>query len=205
MQPVSQSVNALDLQKLRQQNEEALQNRATTQLGSELKTASGRGVSHDEKLVAGQKDQVAFTTAGKTSSSTSTQPPSSSLPADPKSSSSSSTTASETASSSSSTTTDASSSSEQQTTEQNSSQEEQKPLYSDSQQAFIKRLQELEDQRKALADMWRKMYMDFITDQLKAAEELENFRQSTALLWTDVATSRWIQGARQSEAVRSLL
>mgnify|MGYP000905400916 CR=1 FL=1 len=71
--------------------------------------------------------------------------------------------------------------------------------------AFLNRLRELEDQRKTLADMWRKIYMDYMADQLQAAEDMENFRQTTGLLWTDVTTARWVQGARHSEAVRSIL
>ena len=45
----------------------------------------------------------------------------------------------------------------------------------------------------------------YMADQMQAVEDMENFRQTTGLLWTDVCTSRWIQGARHSEAIRSIL
>ncbi|MBS2036189.1 hypothetical protein JST97_14460 [bacterium] len=208
MQPVSQGVSSLDLQKLRQHNEEALQARATNQMGAELKAGSGTGVSKDEKLTAGQGDQVDLTPkdkkAIKTPSPDSVTPPPSS-----------------TANTASSAPTEQSSSpnpSETHTPEDSGNSggdpppadpgnggNSQKPLYSESQQAFLNRLRELEDQRKTLSDMWRKNYMDWMADQLQAAEDYENFRQSTGLLWTDVTTARWVQGARHSEAVRSIL
>lgn len=206
MQPVSQGVSSLDLQKLRQHNEEALQTRATNQMGAELKAGSGAGVSKDEKLTAGQGDQVDIgkkavkTPAPDTvSSGSSTSNTTSAAPADQ----------SGTASSSSETHTsdDAGNSGggDPPPADPGNGNNNQKPLYSESQQAFLNRLRELEDQRKTLADMWRKNYMDWMADQLQAAEDYENFRQTTGLLWTDVCTSRWVQGARHSEAIRSIL
>jgi hypothetical protein len=205
MQPVS----PLDLQKIRQHNENALQTRATNQMGAELKAGSGTAVSKDEKLTAGQGDQVEFSkdkkaqktvapdtaSTGASSASSSTAAPA----ADPATT--------QPASPSETHTPDDSpgSGGDPGTPDPGNGNNNQKPLYSDSQLAFINRLRELEDQRKTLADMWRKMYMDYMTDQLQAAEDMENFRQTTGLLWTDVTTARWVQGARHSEAVRSIL
>lgn len=202
MQPVS----PLDLQKIRQHNESALQARAANQMGAELKAGSGTGVSKDEKLTAGQGDQVEFskdkkavkTPAPDTASTGSSA--SSSTTAAPES------TSQQTSSSETHTADDSGSSNgDSGSPDPGDGNNNQKPLYSDSQLAFINRLRELEDQRKTLADMWRKMYMDYMTDQLQAAEDMENFRQTTGLLWTDVTTARWVQGARHSEAIRSIL
>ena len=206
MQPVSQGVSTLDLQKLRQQNEDSLQTRATQQLGAELKAGTKGGVSKEEKLTAGQDDQVDLTpkdksarSATKTASpdSTGTVPASSASPnsAAPTAQSSATETAAETSTSENS----------GDGGGQQPAPNPQKPLYSDDQLAFANRLRELEDQRKTLQDMWRKLYMDYMADQMQAVEDMENFRQTTGLLWTDVCTSRWIQGARHSEAIRSIL
>jgi hypothetical protein len=205
MQPVSQGVSSLDLQKLRQQNEDSLQTRATQQLGAELKAGSKSGVSKEEKLTAGQDDQVDLTAAKEKASSSKTASPDSTVssssanPASVSPESSVKSTPAETAPETSTATTDSGSSSQQP------APDPQKPLYSDDQLAFANRLRELEDQRKTLQDMWRKLYMDWMADQMQAAEDMENFRQTTGLLWTDVCTSRWIQGARHADAMRSLL
>jgi predicted lipid-binding transport protein (Tim44 family) len=193
MQPVPQGVTALDLQKIRQQNENSLQVRATQQLGAQLKTAANESVSEEEKLTAGQGDQVDIEAKTKIS----------------RSSSSSSSARSQ---SSSAKTPQESTSSEEPAPEPPSQEPPSEPPvetpkieYSDAQKAFLSRLEELEKQNKTLRDMWRKMYMDWLDDQLKAREDMENFRQSTMLMWNEVATSRWIQGTRHAEAVRGLL
>ncbi len=206
MQPVSKGVSTLDLQKIRQQNDDSLQTRATQQLGAELKAGTKSGVSKEEKLTAGQDDQVDLTAAkDKSARSTSkSASPESSVPAN------------STVSASSANPTPSTSEPSAQSTSQETSQEDnssggspqpdpQKPLYNEEQLAFANRLRELEDQRKTLQDMWRKLYMDYMADQMQAIEDMENFRQTTGLLWTDVCTSRWIQGARHSEAIRSIL
>ncbi|MBN9419949.1 MAG: hypothetical protein J0I12_31125 [Candidatus Eremiobacteraeota bacterium] len=206
MQPVSQGVSSLDLQKLRQQNEDSLQTRATQQLGAELKAGSKSGVSKEEKLTAGQDDQVDLTAAQdkSTRSSSKTASPDSTVASNSAPPASSETSAKSTPSE---TAPETSSSPEMPADNgsQSPAPDPQKPLYSDDQLAFANRLRELEDQRKTLQDMWRKLYMDWMADQMQAAEDMENFRQTTGLLWTDVCTSRWIQGARHAEAMRSLL
>ncbi|MBX3168301.1 MAG: hypothetical protein KF760_12865 [Candidatus Eremiobacteraeota bacterium] len=199
MQPVSKGVSTLDLQKLRQQNDDSLQTRATQQLGAELKAGSQSGVSKEEKLTAGQDDQVDLTAKEKSARSTSRTPaPEVPVPA-------SSANPTETASESSAQSTAAETAQEENSGGGSQQPDPQKPLYNEEQLAFANRLRELEDQRKTLADMWRKLYMDYMADQMQAVEDMENFRQTTGLLWTDVCTSRWIQGARHSEAMRSLL
>ena len=70
MQPVSQGVSALDLQKIRQQNDDSLQARATQQMGGELKAGTVGGVSKEEKLTAGQGDQVDLSPKDKGSRTT---------------------------------------------------------------------------------------------------------------------------------------
>ena len=207
MQPVSQGVSSLDLQKLRQQNDDSLQTRATQQLGAELKAGSKSGVSKEEKLTAGQDDQVDLTAKdGSTRSSSKTASPDSTVPSNGTTPSP----ASETYAKSTRAETEPEKPSVNpeppaDSSGQSPAPDPQKPLYSDDQLAFANRLRELEDQRKTLQDMWRKLYMDWMADQMQAVEDMENFRQTTGLLWTDVCTSRWIQGARHSEAMRSLL
>lgn len=206
MQPVSKGVSTLDLQKIRQQNDDSLQTRATQQMGAELKAGTRSGVSKEEKLTAGLDDQVDLSAAkGKSAHSASKSATPDSTGTVPASSANPSTSTSEPT---------AQSTSQQTTQEENSGGDSgggsqqpdpQKPLYNDEQLAFANRLRELEDQRKTLQDMWRKLYMDYMADQMQAVEDMENFRQTTGLLWTDVCTSRWIQGARHSEAIRSIL
>lgn len=206
MQPVSQSVSSLDLQKLRQQNDDSLQTRATQQLGAELKAGTKGGVSKEEKLTAGQDDQVDLSAKDKSARSTKAPSPDSSVPSY---SANPSTTAAPSTPAETAPETSISGNSENPGDggggQQPPSNNPQKPLYSDDQLAFANRLRELEDQRKTLQDMWRKLYMDYMADQMQAVEDMENFRQTTGLLWTDVCTSRWIQGARHSEAIRSIL
>lgn len=195
MQPVSQGVNALDLQKIRQQNEDSLQSRATNQLGAELKKGADSTVSEEEKLTAGEQpgDQVQI----KTPSRVSTPNKGSGDPSKSGSSKSGPSTKGDSPSSSSS----------PSPSSQSGNQQPQpgKIEYTDSQKQFLARLEELNQQAKTLRDMWRKMYMDYMEDQMKAREDMENFRQSTMLLWTDISVSRWVQGARHAEAVRGLL
>ena len=204
MQPVSKGVSTLDLQKLRQQNEDGLQTRATQQLGAELKAGTKGGVSKEEKLTAGQDDQVDLTAKEKTRSASKTASPDSTVAASANPAPNSAPTAQSTAAE---TTPESSKSNSESPGDgsQNPPPNTQKPLYNDDQLAFANRLRELEDQRKTLQDMWRKLYMDYMADQMQAIEDMENFRQTTGLLWTDVCTSRWIQGARHSEATRALL
>jgi len=197
MQPVSQGVTALDLQKIRQQNEDSLQARATQQLGAQLKTAANKGVSEEEKQTAGQGDQVDIKPDSKNTQA-------------PKSGASQAQTTSSSSKSSESKSEDTSESSSSESKSESKSEESQQPQpgkieYSEQQKAFLERLKELEQQAKSLRDMWRKMYMDWMEDQLKAAEDWENFRQSTAMMWNEVAVSRWVQGTRHAEAVRGLL
>ena len=207
MQPVSQGVSAIDLQKIRQQNEDSLQARATQQLGAELKTGTTGGVSKEEKLTAGQGDQVDLSAKDK-SSRTATKGPS----PDSATTSSATTTAAPTADSVEPKTPAPGSETIDREDSGTGDQGGGSPPpgsgkveYSESQQAFLNRLRELEDQAKTLRDMWRKLYMDYMADQLQAVEDMENFRQTTGLLWTDVTTARWVQGARHSEAIRSIL
>ena len=186
MQPVSQGVTALDLQKIHQQNEDSLQTRATQHLGAELKTDDVK--KEEDQVDLTPKEPKAKAKATK-SSSTSKAPQQTSS------------------------TSSASSSKEEEpqppADEQPPSGGEEPPdakiEYSDAQKAFLSRLEELEKQNKTLRDMWRKIYMDWLDDQLKAREDMENFRQSTMVMWNEVATSRWIQGTRHAEAVRGLL
>lgn len=206
MQPVSQGVSTLDLQKLRQQNEDSLQTRATQQMGAELKAGTKGGVSKEEKLTAGQDDQVDLSAKDKSARSTKAPSPDSTSTA--PSYSASATAAPSAQSTSTETAPETSVSGNSQNPGDGGQQpapDPQKPLYNDDQLAFANRLRELEDQRKTLQDMWRKLYMDYMADQMQAIEDMENFRQTTGLLWTDVCTSRWIQGARHSEAIRSIL
>ena len=212
MQPVSQGVSTLDLQKLRQQNEDSLQTRATQQMGAELKAGTKGGVSKEEKLTAGQDDQVDLSAKDKsTRSATKTASPDSTVPS--YSANPSATAAPSAQSTATETAPETSTSGNSQNPGdgdgdgggQQPAPDPQKPLYNDDQLAFANRLRELEDQRKTLQDMWRKLYMDYMADQMQAIEDMENFRQTTGLLWTDVCTSRWIQGARHSEAIRSIL
>lgn len=205
MQPVSKGVSTLDLQKIRQQNDDSLQTRATQQLGAELKAGTKSGVSKEEKLTAGQDDQVDLTAAKEklarsTSKATSPDSTVSASSANPSGS-----TSEPSAQSTSSETIQEENSGGSNPGEGSQQPDPQKPLYNEEQLAFANRLRELEDQRKTLADMWRKLYMDYMADQMQAVEDMENFRQTTGLLWTDVCTSRWIQGARHAEAIRSIL
>lgn len=195
MQPVSQGVTALDLQKIRQQNEDSLQSRATQQLGAQLRTAANKVVSEEEKQTAGQGDQVDIKSDSKKAKSV---PPQAQASEASKSSQSSESKSEDTSASSSESKSE-SKSEDSQTTQPG------KIEYSEQQKAFLERLKELEQQAKSLRDMWRKMYMDWMEDQLKAAEDWENFRQSTAMMWNEVAVSRWVQGTRHAEAVRGLL
>jgi len=207
MQPVSQGVSTLDLQKLRQQNDDSLQTRATQQMGAELKAGTKGGVSKEEKLTAGQDDQVDLSAKDKTARSTKASSPDSTVPS--YSANPSATAAPSAQSTPAETAPETSISGNSENPGDGGGQQPapnpQKPLYSDDQLAFANRLRELEDQRKTLQDMWRKLYMDYMADQMQAVEDMENFRQTTGLLWTDVCTSRWIQGARHSEAIRSIL
>ena len=206
MQPVSQGVSTLDLQKLRQQNDDSLQTRATQQLGAELKAGTKGGVSKEEKLTAGQDDQVDLSAKDKNARSTKAPSPDSTVPS--YSANPSATAAPSAQSTPAETAPETSISGNSENPGDGGGQQPanpQKPLYSDDQLAFANRLRELEDQRKTLQDMWRKLYMDYMADQMQAVEDMENFRQTTGLLWTDVCTSRWIQGARHSEAIRSIL
>ena len=208
MQPVSQGVSTIDLQKIRQQNEDSLQARATQQMGAELKTGTTGGVSKEEKLTAGQDDQVDLTPKDKSSRSATKSPS-----PDSATTTAASTTAAPAADSVEPKT--PAPGSETINRDDSGSGGDQgggspppgsgKVEYSESQQAFLNRLRELEDQAKTLRDMWRKLYMDYMADQLQAVEDMENFRQTTGLLWTDVTTARWVQGARHSEAIRSIL
>ena len=207
MQPVSQGVSTLDLQKLRQQNDDSLQTRATQQMGAELKAGTKGGVSKEEKLTAGQDDQVDLSAKDKSARSTKAPSPDSTVPS--YSANPSATAAPSAQSTPAETAPETSISGNSENPGDGGGQQPapnpQKPLYSDDQLAFANRLRELEDQRKTLQDMWRKLYMDYMADQMQAVEDMENFRQTTGLLWTDVCTSRWIQGARHSEAIRSIL
>lgn len=209
MQPVSKGVSALDLQKIRQQNEDGLQTRATQQLGAELKTGTTGGVSKEEKLTAGQDDQVDLSPKDKSArSATKTTSPDSATTSTPSSSTApagDSVEAKTPQPGSETIQRDEAGSGDQGSGGGSQQPGSGKVEYSESQQAFLNRLRELEDQAKTLRDMWRKLYMDYMADQLQAVEDMENFRQTTGLLWTDVTTARWVQGARHSEAIRSIL
>ena len=197
MQPVSQGVTAFDLHRSRQQNDESLQTRATQNLGAELKTASNKGVTEEEKLTAGQGDQVDVSKTdpkakAKAKSQSSVPQSSVSKQSDPSSKDEG-------------TEPPATDPPSGETPSPVPDPPESKIQYTDSQKVFLERLEELDKQAKTLRDMWRKDYMDWIEDQLKAREDMENFRQGTMLMWNEVATSRWIQGTRHAEAIRGML
>lgn len=185
MQPIKPGVTPLDLQNIRKLNEDALQTRATEQLGGEVRSASRSSVSKEEKEVAGQEDAVEFAPTPKKSASVPVKK-SESAPQDPPS-------------------VKEEASEEEEPTQAESAGVPEKLDYTESERAFLERLEELNNQAKELRAMWRKLYMEWYEAQLKWMEDLENFRQSTGLLWTEVSVARWGQGERHSEAFRALL
>lgn len=189
MKPVQQGVTPLDLKNIRKLNEDALQTRATQNLGAELKAGSQSKVSKEEKLTAGQEDEVVL--AGQPEAATKTTK---STKATKSASDGSSARVSEE---------ETPAESAEETSNQSGVPD--KPDYTDSEKAFLERLEELNNQAKELRAMWRKLYMEWHESQLKWMEDLENFRQSTTLMWQEVSVSRWIQGTRHAEAARSLL
>lgn len=192
MKPVQQGVTPLDLKNIRKLNEDALQTRATQNLGAELKAGSQSKVSKEEKLSAGQEDEVVL--AGQPEAKAA------------KSSESSKTAKTRSANDGSSARVseeDAATETSEETSSQSGVPD--KPDYTDSEKAFLERLEELNNQAKELRTMWRKLYMEWYESQLKWMEDLENFRQSTTLMWQEVSVSRWIQGTKHAEAARSLL
>lgn len=189
MKPVQQGVTPLDLKNIRKLNEDALQTRATQNLGAELKAGSQSKVSKDEKLSAGQDDEVVLASPAEAPARTGQSTKVTKAPND----------------GSSARVSEEETPAESKEEASASSGVPDKPDYTDSEKAFLERLEELNNQAKELRAMWRKLYMEWYESQLKWMEDLENFRQSTTLMWQEVSVSRWVQGTKHAEAARSLL
>ena len=186
---------------VRRSNEDALLLRAQTQLGAEAKKAANQAVRPEEDQVTLQgnskvktdgSDKLAAAAAASASVSTSadpsnsasvnssqdggqTPPPSNGSQAPPSNDS------------------------------QNPPPGQEQPQFTDAQTAFLESATTSSADRSKERDMWRTLWADWMERQMKWLEDLENFRQSVYVMWQEVAVSRWVQGQRHAEAVRSLL
>ena len=182
MKPVDSGV-PLDLRSIRKLNEDSLQTRATQQLGAELKTASGSSVSKDEKLTAGQSDQVELKGAE--------QPEKAEKPE---------------AGSSAETNKPEPLNEEQQPPSEPPSEPEKPTIeYSEAEKAFLERMEKKAEE----ADIWRQFWIkEFMAEQASRRDHFKNWLQLH--LWTqemqaDLANERKIQSTKWSEAIGAML
>lgn len=179
----------LDLRSIRNLNDESLKTRATTQLGAELKTAAGSGVSKEEKLTAGQSDQVDIQKTPGSSAHTNQpepldapQPPSNEPPSNEPPSN------------------------EPPVNEPPSPPPYQPTIeYTEAEKAFLERMEKKEEE----VDIWRQFWMkEFQLEQASRRDHFKNWLQY--YLWTqemqaDLANERKIQSTKWSEAIGAML
>lgn len=198
MNPLGQTVSGVDLQKVRQQNEDSLQTRATQHLTAEVKTSADSTTTEAEKLTAGEtKDLVDVAATPKA------DPKGKSKSAPKPESGGSSVSSSSTSESSSSSST--SEGGPESKSDSSGPVPPDKPEYTDAEKQFLERLEELNKQAAEQRKMWRKIYMEWVEMQMKWREDLENFAQATYVMWEEVALSRATQSSKHAEAVRALL
>jgi hypothetical protein len=211
MNPLGQPVSGVDLQKVRQLNEDSLQTRATQHLTAEVKTSADSTTTEAEKLTAGESkdlvDVAGATAAAKTKTAVKADGRSTSRSASGASAPASSSDAELSSSSadSASASTSSSSSSSSGSASEGSPTPPDKPEYTEAEKQFLERMEELNKQAAEQRKMWRKIYMEWVEMQMKWREDLENFAQATYLMWEEVALSRATQSSKHAEAVRALL
>lgn len=203
MNPIGQPVTGVDLGKIRQQNEDSLQTRATQQLGAEVKAAATNSTaSKVEKEAAGDDrfEAVVEKPAPQARAAKSAAPQNSA-----STGSSSSAAECSNSASTSSVKADENGSCPPDNGGSTPPPGNGGPDYTEGEKQFLLRMEEMEKQAAEQRKMWRQVFKDWYDSLLKWKEDLENFAQATYLLWHDIAIGRSVQMAKQSEAVRALL